>query len=294
VESGIVDALDEPSKEVLDELRGMMREAGYQDDWRSFAISKVPAVSSMETRKQMTENDVFDYYGSTEMNLVQALEHVRITGTERVLEIGGHDDYAFLKPFQARGCTCYSANIYVRYDDEATRSMWPARFLADMHRLPFRDGAFDITLLSATSHHGDLSSLATELARITRPGGVVININEPISGLLKHAFSRHKVEHGRQDTLRDELVHEHEYSIFEYVTAFRRAGFRLEKSLFSDYYRRRLEARRTTGVRFARLAGAVSKAWTRPSFRKLATGPGLWLGQAVIGLQMNAIFRRQT
>jgi SAM-dependent methyltransferase len=249
----------------------------------------------MDARKSISADFVFDYYGSTELNVTQALGQIKITGKERVLEIGGHDDYAFLKPFRARGCTCFAANIYVRYDDAATRSMWPVRVVADMHHLPFRDGTFDIVLLSATSHHGNLSALAAELGRVTAPGGVVINVNEPIRGVFKHLFAKNHVEHGRQDTHhRDELVHEHEYSILEYVLAFRKAGFRLEKSLFSEYYKQRIETQRTAGVRFAGLAKVVSKAWAVPAFRKLATGPGLWLGQAVIGLQMNAIFRKRS
>ncbi len=292
--AGIVNALASPSQDVLDELRGMMKEAHFAGDVSAFVIRRVERVSSFEDRKRSTADDVFDYYGSTELNFLQALEHVHITGREDVLEIGGSDDYPFLKPFRDRGCNCFETNIYFLYDDEAARSGWPVRVLGDMNALPFRDSTFDIVIISAASHHSsDLRGLASELARVTRRGGTVININEPIRGMIKHAFTRARVARGDQDQQhRDELVHEHEYSIFEYMRAFRRAGLKLQTSLFSDYYSRRLNSGRTGGVRFSWLAAGMSRAWRNRQLRQLAIGPGLWLGQATIGLQMNVVLRR--
>jgi len=292
--SGIVNTLAYPSPDVIDELRGMMKEANFVGDLKDFMIRHVDKVSAFEERKQSSSNNIFDYYGSTEINFRQAMEHVTLIGNEEVLEIGGNDDYPFLKPFRDRGCACFEANIYFLYDDDATRSDWPVRILGDMHQLPFRDGSFDIVLLSATSHHSpDIRVLTREVARVTRPGGVVININEPIRGMFKHAFAKRRITRGKQDQQhRDELIHEHEYSVFEYMRAFEQAGLRLEASLFSEYYNQRLCAGRTRGVRFSWLAGAVSRAWRSSTVRQLAIGPGLWLAQATIGLQMNVVLRR--
>ena len=107
----------------------MMREANFDGDLAAFKIIKVPAVTTLEARKQISRDMPFDYYGSTELNFLQALRHVRITGRERVLEIGGHDDYPFLRAFRDRGCTCYETNIYwVRLHGDEPKA-WDSRRL---------------------------------------------------------------------------------------------------------------------------------------------------------------------
>ena len=73
--AGIVNALASPSQDVLDELRGMMKESHFAGDVSAFVIRRVERVSSFEDRKRSTADDVFDYYGSTELNFLQALEH---------------------------------------------------------------------------------------------------------------------------------------------------------------------------------------------------------------------------
>jgi SAM-dependent methyltransferase len=216
---------------------------------------------------------------------------VPLTGQERVLEVGAVGDFPFLDVFRKKGCACFAANIHVWFEDE--RADWPVRVVADMHDLPFADGSFDIVLYSATTHHGGpLDRVFHEAARVTRPGGYVINVNEPIRGAFKHIGRR--VTKGRQEaSYRNELVHEHEYSIAEYLRAFRRAGLTIEQSLFSDYYDQRLRQGRVRGVRFARLAKVVSELWKKDTFRALVRQPALWLGQRTIGLQMNVVLRKR-
>jgi SAM-dependent methyltransferase len=294
IKANIIDALPNPTKDVVDELRGMMRENNITTDLRDYMIRKVEKVRSFEDCKKFSATEVFDYHGSTEINFHQALARIPLTGQERVLEIGGQGEYPFLDAFRKKGCTCFAANIHFWYDDDQARRDWPVRVLADMHDLPFKAESFDVVLYSATTHHGaPVDAVFREAARVTKPGGWVINVNEPIRGALKHAFSGKKIEKGEQDTHRDDLVHEHEYSIFEYLRAFRRAGLTLEASLFSDYYDQRLSQERVNGVRFARLAKVASRLWKQPIVRTVARGPGLWVAQATIGLQMNVVLRKR-
>ncbi len=292
----IIDAIPNPTADAVDELRGMMHESGMVgDDIHDLMRHKVDRVSTLEARTKVSEGDRTYYYGSTEMNFRQMLAHVPVTGRERVLEVGGDEEFPFLQPFRDAGCTCFASNLYFHYDDEQTRADWPVRVLGDMHDLPYRDGAFDIVFLSATSHHAtSLDRVVSELARVTRPGGYVFNINEPIRGVFKHALTRKRIEKGQQDTDRNELIHEHEYSIFEYLRAFRKNGLELQASLFADYYARRLSSAHVDGVRFAGLAKAVSRAWRQPVLRSILCGPGLWIGQTVVGLQMNVMLRKRS
>ena len=290
----IIDGLPNPSADTVDELRGMMRETHLDGDLGHFMRHKVGRVSTIEERTKVSENDRSYYYGSTEMNFRQMLGHLPLTGRERVLEVGAEEEFPFLQPFRDAGCSCFATNIFFHYDDQQTRADWPVRVLGDMHDLPYRDGAFDIVFLSATSHHStNLDRVVGELARVTRPGGYVFNINEPIRGVFKHAFSGKRIEKGHQDAShRHELVHEHEYSIFEYLRAFRRNQLELRASLFADYYASRIASAHVDGVRFARVAKVVSHAWRRPLVRRILLGPGLWIGQATIGLQMNVLLSK--
>jgi SAM-dependent methyltransferase len=296
IEGGIVDGMPNPSKDVIDELRGMMRELKIEgDDYRTLKRLKVPRVSTFAERKQVSIDDGTYYYGSTEQNFQQAMALVPFTGRDRVLEVAGEQEIPFLQPFVEAGCASFATNVYFHYDDAQVRRPWPVRVLGDMHDLPYRDGAFDIVLISGASHHSpNLDRAIGELARVTRPGGTLLVINEPIRGALKHALSGKKIEKGKQDAEnRDELVHEYEYSLFEYLQAFRKSGLELKASLFADYYAQRLSASRVEGVRFAGLAKAMARAWQIPLLRRVATGPGLWLGQATIGLQMNVVLRKR-
>ncbi len=280
VTAHIIDCIPNPSEDVKNEVLGMIRENNFTGGLRDFMVCKADKVSSFEALKAKSATEVFDYYGSTEVNFRQALEHVPLTGRERVLEIGAEGEYPFLSVFRQKGCACFGVNVHLGYDDEQTRADWPVRVIADMHQLPFADGSFDVVLLSATTHHGaPIDAVFREVARVTKAGGRVININEPIRGVVKHLFAAKPVTKGEQhQDHRDELVHEHEYSIFEYLQAFRRSGLALEKSLFCEYYDQRLLQARVSGVRFGGLAKVVSRLWKRPLVRKLARQPGLWLG----------------
>ena len=61
-----------------------------------------------------------------------------------------------------------------------------ARIQADGEHLPFADETFDLTYCVATLHHAlDLTQMVREMARVTRPGGVVAGLNEGVRGVLR-------------------------------------------------------------------------------------------------------------
>ena len=72
------------------------------------------------------------------------------------------------------------------------------RVQADGEHLPFRDASFDLTYCVATLHHAlDLGAMVREMARVTRPGGVVCALNE---GTRAPRASGDNVEQARRNS----------------------------------------------------------------------------------------------
>lgn len=59
------------------------------------------------------------------------------------------------------------------------------RVMGDIHRIPFDDGTFDVTFCRSTIHHlDDVRAAVREMCRVTRPGGSVLLVSEPIRSAL--------------------------------------------------------------------------------------------------------------
>lgn len=103
-----------------------------------------------------------------------------------------------------------------------------ARVQADAEHLPFADGTFDVTYCVATLHHAlDLPRMLHEMARVTRPGGLVAGLNEGTRGILRSS------ENPDQAGEKALGINEHVHTVGAYVLAFARAGLvlrRLERS----------------------------------------------------------------
>jgi SAM-dependent methyltransferase len=83
--------------------------------------------------------------------------------------------------------------------------------VADGSRLPFEQGAFDLTFTSCVLHHvpaGERGGFIGELRRVTRPGGLVVifehNPLNPLTRLAVHRceFDRDALLLGRRETRR--------------------------------------------------------------------------------------------
>ena len=99
---------------------------------------------------------------------------------------------------------------------------------ADGEHLPFADESFDVTYCVATLHHAlDLPRMVREMARVTRPGGVVAGLNEGIRGVFRSA------ENPEQAGEKKLGINEHVHTVWAYAAAFTRAGLvvrRLERA----------------------------------------------------------------
>ncbi len=147
----------------------------------------------------------------------------RYVGAERglrVLEVGAAKAWA--APYwRERGCEYVATDILVDAKIGLGRGAFYGDFgrvQADGENLPFADGAFDITYGVATLHHAlDLPRMLAEMARVTKPGGVVGGLNEGIRGL------RRSSDNPAQDGEKALGINEHVHTVWGYAAAFRRA-----------------------------------------------------------------------
>jgi len=104
-----------------------------------------------------------------------------------------------------------------------------ARVQADGEHLPFGDESFDLTYCVATLHHAlDLPRMVREMARVTKPGGLVAALNEGT-----RAPGRNALEPSQQAE-RDLGINEHVHTVWAYVWSFTRAGLRIRRVENSD------------------------------------------------------------
>jgi SAM-dependent methyltransferase len=151
--------------------------------------------------------------------------------------------------------------------------------VGDMERLPFADGAFDLVTTSAALHHAsDPVRTLRHAARVLRPGGVLLTLNEPVKGLFR---DESPILGGRADA-----AGEHLYWASAYLGFFRAAG--LEPRLhFPGWIDRSLRERNWDGVvYYRRLLPAAGLIWSLPIVRSLARGPLLRPGLDLFGLTL--------
>ena len=139
----------------------------------------------------------------------------------RVLEVGAAKAWAS-RFWLERDCEYVATDILVDPKIGLGRGAFYgdfARVQADGEHLPFADASFDVTYCVATLHHAlDLPQMLRELARVTRPGGVVAGLNEGIRGVGRSG------ENPDQAGEKELGINEHVHSVWTYLAAFARAG----------------------------------------------------------------------
>jgi uncharacterized protein YbaR (Trm112 family) len=138
----------------------------------------------------------------------------------RVLELGAAKAWA--APFwRERGCEYVATDILVDPKIGLGRGAFYGDFgrvQADGEHLPFGDGLFDVTYCLATLHHAlDLPQMLVEMARVTKPGGVVTGLNEGTRGFFRSS------ENPDQESEKALGINEHVHTVWAYMAAFRSA-----------------------------------------------------------------------
>ena len=149
----------------------------------------------------------------------------------RVLEVGAAKAWA-ARFWLERDCEYVATDILVDPNIGLGRGAFYGDFgrvQADGENLPFGDATFDITYCVATLHHAlDLPKMVKEMARVTKPGGVVAGLNEGTRGLGRNS------DNPDQAGEKEIGINEHVHTPIAYATAFMRAGLVLRRMERSD------------------------------------------------------------
>ena len=131
-----------------------------------------------------------------------------------------------------------------------------ARVQADGEHLPFADGAFDLVYCVAALHHAlDLGRMVSELARVTRRGGIVAALNEGTRAV------RASGEVEDQEEEKGFGINEHVHTLYAYLWAFARAGLLVRRVEHAEGDRD-LEQRRIGGrLRRLPVVGRSAATW---------------------------------
>ena len=256
VEDGMPRLLDDrlPGiREKRAEIAGWVELARSQDWYR--ADDEVDAALPFLNRDLGWEDK---NWGASEHSFSLLLERYVRPGS-RVLEVGAAKCWGaqHLVPL---GCDYIGADIL----DDAVIGLGRGAFYAervgpfervqaDGEHLPFRAGTFDLTYCVATLHHAlDLGAMVREMARVTRPGGVVAALNE---GTRAPGKSGDNAEQSEERALG---INEHVHTLWAYLWAFTRAGLRVRRVEQAEGYGEL--ARRNVAGKLLRLPGG--RAWS--------------------------------
>ena len=139
----------------------------------------------------------------------------------RVLEVGAAKAWAS-RFWLDRDCEYVATDILVDSKIGLGRGAFYgdfARIQADGEHLPFANAAFDLTYCVATLHHAlDLTQMVREMARVTKPGGIVAGLNEGVRGVFRPS------ENPEQAGEKELGINEHVHTVWTYLAAFTRAG----------------------------------------------------------------------
>jgi SAM-dependent methyltransferase len=199
------------------EIAGWVEKA-RAEDWYE-ARDDVDAVLPYVCRDLGWDDPV---WAANEYSFTRLLERWARPGLQ-VLEVGAAKGWAaqYLLP---RGCEYVASDVLVdeiigigRASFYADRVGYFERVQADGEHLPFADGTFDLTYCVATLHHAlDLPAMVSEMARVTRRGGVVAGLNEgtrPLGWSDDAPGQRGEKELG---------INEHTHTAWGYLAAFAR------------------------------------------------------------------------
>ncbi len=251
IENGILNALGILPEEVAHE-KDHAESFGYltTESGEKYSINRQTITQFKDLFLQLPTGDGSRYFqpgGSFEnqagnaRRFFETLELLRLTGREKVLEVGASFGWASWRMAQ-RGCevvaldvTDYliTADLYFEQDGS-----YFDRLSADMSALPFKDESFDIIFSHSVIHHcKDLSKLFHEFRRVLRPNGRVVALHECAFGVFEDKSGK-----ALQEAIH-EGFNENAYTIPQWEKRARQGGFRKVKihlfSFIDDYIDRK-------------------------------------------------------
>lgn len=283
---GIFDFLQSPTKEVSTELSGLASENNIEleDGFGAvkFMLRPPEPVGQLMERSR---RDQSQYYQVTTSAYLEALSRAQIDGGLDVLEIGSDRTHHKLRIIRDLCASAYALNIFYQVPQDPDSADFVTRVLADMSsRLPFKNESLDLVVVSAALHHApNLEEALREIARILRPKGRAVVVNEPVEGAIKRYGSRR--HHNRNHLIKEEPV-----TWATWTRAIAASGLRPDHFLPEWFIGRIRESsdlpKRT---RFHALGSAVGAAVSIPGLGGTIRLVGRIPGQRLLGLPLNAV-----
>ncbi len=185
-----------------------------------------------------------------------AVASLGLTGGETVLDVGAGMCWT-TAAFAACGCRAVALDISTLYMPRSRffcdDGRYFDRLIADMTSFPVASGRFDIVFANAAIHHSpDLAKTWMEIARVLKPDGRAILVNEPVAG----RFERRRVCDFGKDEI-DDGFNENIYRLGEWKLVIQDSGLNPRFEILAAGIAEKVRARR------AAEAGA-------PAFRRLA------------------------
>ncbi len=271
ISEGILDLLINPTAEIVNEQQGwtILKDAVVNTDELMLALPD--AIGDHKPAWAPLANN-FHFMWSK----------LQLTGIERVLDLGAGRCWS-TRFFARQGCYCVGIDILLtRYVGLRTADIFIdhdgiyfERTSGDMNELPFRDKMFDIVFINATLHHSSvLSATIKEIARVLKPGGQAIIINEPVAGLFQSKkLDCPEVKCG---------INEHTYRLWEYLTELSRGGLTYRLFPYIGSYHRTVHWANYVLAKFFPKKLLTQRVWT----------PLLYIQLLVFGGGLNMIARK--
>jgi len=166
----------------------------------------------------------FDNQAGNADRFFEMLELLNLREKQKVLEVGAGFGWASRR-FAQRGLDVVAVDMtdYLRVSDLYLEQdgIYYERVMADINRLPFKDGSFDLIFSHSVMHHSkDLGRLFGEFYRRLRPGGRLVALHECAFGLLEDKSGK---------ALREAIAegfNENAYTLPQWKEGAKKGGFR--------------------------------------------------------------------
>lgn len=291
IKNGILDLLYKPDREVLDEIRGIIK-ALEEDGSRHDDQMLLSLPESAESKKSLDPSYKYS------LNFYKIIEELKITGQKLVLDIGSGNTWSSSKLAQI-GCKCIALDIsapkYKGLESASTYfesyGVYYERVMADMKKLPFVDNSFDIVMSNSSIHHAlNLKSVLSEINRVLKKKGKLVLINEAVCSMF--SMVRDKNRKGLPEFVRRLNWTENTYSITQYLRYLKSEGFHKTKVFFPPSIDMKLLNLKKTKVDFKnkmikhRVAYLISFIWANSVFHNILKKIVFWPGMIIFGMPL--------
>ncbi len=294
ISDGIVDLLPQPDDMIVRERAGWERLLKSSPE--EFDEAWLLALPRIDESVSSNAESIAHWRRQTD-NFENLVHHLNLSGRERVLELGAGRCWASAY-LARRGCHVVALDV-VRAENAGGLETGTVyldhgapyfeRVVANMEKLPFRQGIFDVVLSVASIHHtAFLDQVVREGARVLMPGGRLALTSEPCIRIFKER---------RVHNLETQLgINEHVYNILDYRRAFGkvgvRASFYLPGALVAMLGEEGLAVE--AGKLKEWLLGLARRMWRREAMRALlCSQPANFLGLLFLEYGLTAIAEKE-